>query len=122
MTLNRKNLFQLWWQRDGSSSGLRLGAACLQGSSAWIVLIEVAITTNRLADVEFILMNVRPSQSRQFCKPQAGSKDEIDQCLEALEQYRGSNFKDIPKDTQNDLVQMVNEAILLSELMSKESK
>lgn len=46
----------------------------------------------------------------------------VDQYLEALEQYRGSNFKDISKDVQNDLVQMVNEAILLSELMSKESK
>lgn len=45
----------------------------------------------------------------------------VDQYLEVLEQYRGENFRDIPKDNQKHLVLMVDEAILLSELMNKEN-
>lgn len=45
----------------------------------------------------------------------------LDQYLEALEQYRGVNFKGLPKEAQKDIVLMVDEAILLSELMSKEN-
>ena len=44
----------------------------------------------------------------------------LEQYLEALSQYRGMRFKDIPKDGQDHLVMMVDEAILLSEIMGKE--
>ena len=44
----------------------------------------------------------------------------VDQYIDALSQYRGMRFKDIPKDGQNHLVMMVDEAILLSEIISKE--
>ena len=39
----------------------------------------------------------------------------LDQYLEALEQYRGVNFKGLPKEAQKDIVLMVDEAILLSD-------
>ena len=45
----------------------------------------------------------------------------VDQYLEVLKQYRGLNFKDIPKEEQKNIVLMVDEAILLAELMSKEN-
>lgn len=44
----------------------------------------------------------------------------IDQYVGALSQYRGTRYKDIPKDGQDHLVMMVDEAILLSEIMVKE--
>ena len=44
----------------------------------------------------------------------------VDQYIEALAQYRGMRYKDIPRDGQEYLVLMVDEAILLSEIMSKE--
>ena len=46
----------------------------------------------------------------------------VDQYLEVLKQYRDLNFKDIPKEEQKNIVLMVDEAILLSEIMDKESK
>ena len=45
----------------------------------------------------------------------------VDQYLEALEQYRNVSFKDIPKSDQKNIVLLVDEAIVLSELMSKEN-
>lgn len=51
----------------------------------------------------------------------AAQRTILDQYLEALEQYRGVNFKGLPKEAQKDIVLMVDEAILLSELMSKEN-
>lgn len=44
----------------------------------------------------------------------------VDQYVETLAQYCGMRYKDIPKDGQEHLVLMVDEAILLSEIMSKE--
>lgn len=44
----------------------------------------------------------------------------VAQYVETLSQYRGMRYKDIPKDGQEHLVLMVDEAILLSEIMSKE--
>ena len=40
--------------------------------------------------------------------------------VEALTQYRGMRYRDIPKDGQEYLVMMVDEAILLSEIMGKD--
>lgn len=44
----------------------------------------------------------------------------VAQYVEELSQYRGMRYKDIPKDGQEHLVLMVDEAILLSEIMGKE--
>lgn len=46
----------------------------------------------------------------------------VEQYLGALSQYSGINYEEIPGKDQEQLVMMLNEAILLSELMSKESK
>lgn len=46
----------------------------------------------------------------------------VDQYLDTLSQYAGMLYKDIPSDSQKFLVLMINEAILLSEIMEKESK
>lgn len=46
----------------------------------------------------------------------------VDQYLDTLSQYAGMFYKDIPSDSQKFLVLMINEAILLSEIMEKESK
>lgn len=46
----------------------------------------------------------------------------VDQYLDTLSQYAGMFYKDIPSDSQKHLVLMINEAILLSEIMEKESK
>ena len=44
------------------------------------------------------------------------------QYLDTLSQFAGMFYKDIPRDSQKYLVLMVDEAILLSEIMDKESK
>lgn len=44
----------------------------------------------------------------------------VDQYVAALSQYCGINYKDIPKNEQEYLVMMVDEAILLSEIMGKD--
>lgn len=44
----------------------------------------------------------------------------VEQYVEALTQYRGMRYRDIPKDGQEYLVMMVDEAILLSEIMGKD--
>lgn len=44
----------------------------------------------------------------------------VEQYVEELSQYRGMRYRDVPKDGQEHLVIMVNEAILLSEIMSKD--
>lgn len=46
----------------------------------------------------------------------------VEQYLDALSQYSGINYEEIPEKDQEQLVMMLNEAILLSELMIKESK
>jgi len=47
-------------------------------------------------------------------------RDVVEQYLDALAQYSGIPYKALPKDVQKDLVLMVDEAILLSELMNNE--
>lgn len=47
--------------------------------------------------------------------------DVIEQYLDALTQYSGTPYNTLPKDVQKDLVLMVDEAILLSELMNNEA-
>lgn len=46
----------------------------------------------------------------------------VRQYVESLSEFAGMFYKDIPHDSQKYLVLMVDEAILLSELMSKDSK
>lgn len=46
----------------------------------------------------------------------------VAQYIEGLVQYSGHLFKEIPREEQKFLVMMVDEAVLLSELMGKESK
>lgn len=45
----------------------------------------------------------------------------VEQYLDVLDRYRDVSFKDIPKDDQRNIILLVDEAILLSELMSKEN-
>ena len=46
----------------------------------------------------------------------------VNQYLDTLSQFAGMFYKDIPSDSQKFLVLMINEAILLSEIMERESK
>ena len=46
----------------------------------------------------------------------------MNQYLDTLSQFAGMFYKDIPSDSQKFLVLMINEAILLSEIMERESK
>ena len=85
----------------------------------WKASLEAAKNTKKLLNLTAELRK-KEADATTLTAEMEQQRRIVDQYIEALSQYRGMRFKDIPKDGQNHLVMMVDEAILLSEIISKE--
>lgn len=85
----------------------------------WRTSIKAARNTKKLWKMAGELRK-KEADASALSEAMLKQRNVVEQYVEGLSQYRGMRFKDIPKEGQEHLVLMVDEAIVLSEIMSKE--
>ena len=85
----------------------------------WRTSLKAAKNTKKLWKL-IEELHTKESDANELLEYMFRQRCTVDRYVEDLSQYRGMYFKDIPKEGQKHLVCMVDEAILLSETMSRE--
>ena len=73
LPLDVEYFLQLRCEGDGSASCFCFRGTDLQGGSAGIVLVKVAVPADGLNDIEVFTVDVAPAKSGEFRKTDAGS-------------------------------------------------
>lgn len=85
----------------------------------WRASLKAASNTKKLWKMIGELRK-KETDAEVLSEEMAKQRHVVERYVEALSLYRGMRYRDIPKDGQKCLVLMVDEAILLSEIMSKD--
>lgn len=85
----------------------------------WITSLKAAQNTKKLLKMTAELQKKETAASTLIIEI-AQQRKIVEHYVETLSKYRGMNYRDISKDGQEQLIMMIDEAILLSEIIGKE--